>query len=136
MGDEGVGREVPVIPLGAAGIVRCRRCRTYMNPFCQWADGGRRFKCNVCTMLNEAPVEYFSTLDGSGRRRDAEERPELSQGTVEWVAPTEYMVGLIGGPGSGRVGVWADGRPAAVVSALSCSQFDQRQQQQQSQQPP
>lgn len=92
MGDEGVGREVPVVPLGPQGIVRCRRCRTYMNPFCQWADGGRRFKCNVCTMLNEAPVEYFSTLDASGRRRDSEERPELSCGTVEWVAPTEYMV--------------------------------------------
>lgn len=25
-------------------------------------------------------------------RRDAEERPELSRGTVEYVAPTEYMV--------------------------------------------
>ncbi|KIZ05025.1 Protein transport protein [Monoraphidium neglectum] len=46
MGDEGVGNEVPVIPLGPQGIVRCRRCRTYMNPFCSWADGGRRFKCN------------------------------------------------------------------------------------------
>lgn len=68
MADEALGRDVPVIPLGAQGIVRCRRCRTYMNPFCTWVDGGRRFKCNVCAMLNEVPVEYFSTLDANGLR--------------------------------------------------------------------
>ncbi len=35
------GSEVPKIPLGGAGIVRCRRCRAYINPFMQWSDGGR-----------------------------------------------------------------------------------------------
>jgi protein transport protein SEC24 len=92
MADEAKGRPVPVIPLASHGIVRCRRCRTYMNPFVQWADGGRRFRCNVCGMANDVPVEYFSSLDQQGRRRDADERPELSRGTVEWVAPAEYMV--------------------------------------------
>lgn len=43
-------------------------------------------------MLNEIPVEYFCSLDASGRRRDADERPELSKGSVEYVAPAEYMV--------------------------------------------
>jgi protein transport protein SEC24 len=42
--------------------------------------------------LNEVPVEYFCPLDENGRRRDADERPELSHGSVEFVAPTEYMV--------------------------------------------
>jgi hypothetical protein len=158
MADEAKGRSVPVVQLGSAGIVRCRRCRTYMSPFIEWTDAGRRwaararacrvvrtglaageepwerperralcsrcassvhalprecglqcsrcaspahalllyarrFKCNVCAMLNEIPLEYFSALDGSGRRRDADERPELSCGTVEYVAPTDYMVG-------------------------------------------
>ncbi|EFJ52467.1 hypothetical protein VOLCADRAFT_72688 [Volvox carteri f. nagariensis] len=92
MADEFHGRTVPVVQLSSAGIVRCRRCRTYMNPFIQWTDAGRRFKCNVCSMLNEIPVEYFSSLDHNGRRRDADERPELSQGTVEYVAPADYMV--------------------------------------------
>ncbi|GLC34598.1 hypothetical protein PLESTB_001244000 [Pleodorina starrii] len=92
MADECYGRSVPVVQLSSAGIVRCRRCRTYMNPFIQWTDAGRRFRCNVCAMPNEIPVEYFSSLDANGRRRDADERPELSRGTVEYVAPADYMV--------------------------------------------
>jgi len=92
MSDEARGRQVPVVNLGAAGIIRCRRCRTYMNPFMTWTDAGRRYKCNVCALLNEIPVEYFANLDNDGRRRDADERPELCGGTVEYVAPAEYMV--------------------------------------------
>jgi protein transport protein SEC24 len=38
------------------------------------------------------PIEYFCSLDENGRRRDADERPELSCGSVEFVAQTEYMV--------------------------------------------
>ena len=84
---------VPVVPLTAAGIVRCRRCRTYVNPFVQWVDGGRRFVCNVCALANEVPVEYYAPLDAEGKRMDAPgARPELSQGSVEYVAPAEYMV--------------------------------------------
>jgi len=85
-------QDVPVVPLTAAGIVRCRRCRTYINPFVTWADGGRRFACNVCAALNDVPVEYYCALDADGRRLDAGERPELAGGSVEYVAPAEYMV--------------------------------------------
>lgn len=53
MSDEARGRAVPVVNLGGAGIIRCRRCRTYMNPFMGWKEGGRRFQCNVCGLLNE-----------------------------------------------------------------------------------
>lgn len=42
--------------------------------------------------LRAVPGEYFCHLDASGRRYDADQRPELSKGTVEFVAPTEYMV--------------------------------------------
>jgi hypothetical protein len=27
------------------GIIRCKRCRTYINPFVTWADNGRRWRC-------------------------------------------------------------------------------------------
>ncbi|KAG0585748.1 hypothetical protein KC19_2G035200 [Ceratodon purpureus] len=85
------GEEVPVVNF-VGTIVRCRRCRTYINAYVMFTDGGRRWRCNVCSLLNEVPVEYFSPLDENGRRRDADERPELSSGSVEFVAPTEYMV--------------------------------------------
>ena len=35
------GRPVAVSSMGSAGIVRCKRCRTYINPFVTWTDGGR-----------------------------------------------------------------------------------------------
>ncbi|XP_073388243.1 protein transport protein SEC24 A [Physcomitrium patens] len=78
-------------------IVRCQRCRTYINAYVMFTDGGRRWRCNVCAMLNEVnlysiPMEYFCPLDENGRWRDADQRPELSRGSVEFVAPTVYMV--------------------------------------------
>ena len=86
------GENVPVAQFGSSGIVRCRRCRTYINPFVQFIDGGRRFRCNVCQLPNEVPVDYFCTLDANGARRDVLERPELRHGTVEFQASQEYMV--------------------------------------------
>ena len=61
----------------STGIVRCRRCRTYINPFVQFIDGGRRFRCNVCSLPNEVPVDYFCTLDANGRRRGGAVQAEL-----------------------------------------------------------
>jgi len=43
-------------------------------------------------MPNEVPVDYFAGLDQAGRRLDEAQRPELGQGSVEYVAPQEYMV--------------------------------------------
>eukprot|EP00252_Welwitschia_mirabilis_P006493 TRINITY_DN17387_c0_g1_i1.p1 TRINITY_DN17387_c0_g1~~TRINITY_DN17387_c0_g1_i1.p1 ORF type:complete len:1038 (+),score=215.63 TRINITY_DN17387_c0_g1_i1:303-3416(+) len=86
------GEDIPVIDFGPSGIVRCKRCRTYINPFVNFTDGGRRWRCNVCTLLNDVTGDYFAPLDINGRRQDADQRPELSQGSVEFVAPTEYMV--------------------------------------------
>ena len=80
------------IRFGKAGIVRCRRCRAYVNPFVQFIDGGRRWRCNFCGLTNEVPTEYFCPIDQSGRRSDLRDRPELVTGSVEFTAPAEYMV--------------------------------------------
>ncbi|PQQ10286.1 protein transport protein Sec24-like [Prunus yedoensis var. nudiflora] len=66
------GEEVPIVNFGSAGIIRCRRCRTYVNPYVTFTDAGRKWRCNICALLNDAT--------------------RLTQGSVEFVAPTEYMV--------------------------------------------
>jgi len=82
---------VPVLDFGDAGPPRCRRCRTYINPFMQFTHGGNKFVCNMCLFPNnEVEGDYFAPVDGGGRRVDRDVRPELSRGTVEFVVPKEY----------------------------------------------
>jgi len=88
---EGEG-DIDVVHPSAAGIVRCKRCRTYINAFVSWLENGRRWRCNICSQLNETASAYFCHLDERNQRRDKEQRPELSKSVVEWVAPSEYMV--------------------------------------------
>jgi len=84
--------DVPIVQPGSAGIIRCKRCRTYINAFVHWMEQGRRWRCNICAQMNETPAAYFCHLDEKGLRRDRLERPELSEGAVEFIAPAEYMV--------------------------------------------
>ncbi|XP_027349439.1 protein transport protein Sec24-like At3g07100 [Abrus precatorius] len=86
------GEEVPIVNFAPASVVRCRRCRTYVNPYVTFTEAGRKFRCNVCTLLNDVPSEYYAQLDATGKRVDLNQRPELTKGTVEFVAPAEYMV--------------------------------------------
>ncbi len=37
-------------------------------------------------------MEYFCALDANGQRHDLANHPELTQGSVEYLAPQEYMV--------------------------------------------
>ncbi len=83
---------VPVVNFGPAKIVRCRRCRSYVNFSCRFTGGGRHWICSMCQFVNDVPAEYFSPLDERGFRADAAQRPELHRGTIELVAPAEYMV--------------------------------------------
>ena len=45
--------DLPQVPLINNTIVRCRRCRTYLNPFVEQRDQGSRWICNLCYVLNE-----------------------------------------------------------------------------------
>ncbi|GMP32900.1 hypothetical protein CsSME_00006450 [Camellia sinensis var. sinensis] len=83
---------IQVVDFGESGPVRCSRCKGYINPFVKFIDQGRRFICNFCGFTDETPRDYHCNLGPDGRRRDAEERPELCRGTVEFVATKEYMV--------------------------------------------
>ncbi|KAL4810068.1 hypothetical protein BDV18DRAFT_52566 [Aspergillus unguis] len=81
---------IPVLDFGDVGPPRCRRCRTYINPFMSFRAGGNKFVCNMCTFPNDVPPEYFAPIDVSGARVDRMQRPELMQGTVDFLVPKDY----------------------------------------------
>lgn len=92
-GDEGIeNKDVDVVDFGSTEIVRCKKCRTYINPYVGWLDNGRRWRCNICGVMNDTPTSYFSHLDTTGQRRDKDQRPELCNCSVEFIAPADYMV--------------------------------------------
>ena len=86
------GAPPPVVNPAAHGVIRCNECRTYVNPYVEWLDSGGRWRCNICHLANDVPPAYFSPLDQWGRRLDVLSRPELVHGTVDIIAPADYMV--------------------------------------------
>jgi protein transport protein SEC24 len=81
---------IPVLDFGEAGPPRCRRCRTYINPFMTFRSGGNKLVCNMCNFPNEVSPDYYAPVDPSGSRVDRLQRPELMMGTVEYLVPKEY----------------------------------------------
>ncbi|KVI01183.1 Sec23/Sec24 beta-sandwich, partial [Cynara cardunculus var. scolymus] len=86
---------IQIVDFGESGPVRCSRCKCYINPFMKFVDQGKRFICNLCGFTDKTPREYQCNLGPDGRRRDADERPELCRGTVEFVATREYLVRIL-----------------------------------------
>ncbi|KAI1363528.1 hypothetical protein F5Y08DRAFT_309344 [Xylaria arbuscula] len=72
-------------------IARCRRCRTYINPYVTFLDQGHRWRCNMCNLTNDVPqaFDWDASTQKSVNRWD---RYELNHAVVEFVAPQEYMV--------------------------------------------
>ncbi|OZJ02336.1 hypothetical protein BZG36_04591 [Bifiguratus adelaidae] len=79
---------VPVISDGT--ITRCRRCRTYINPFVTFVEGGQRWKCNICALLNDVP-HFFDYDRQTQKALDRWSRPELNHAIVDFICPSEYM---------------------------------------------
>lgn len=80
--------QLPVIQ--SSVIVRCRSCRTYINPFVVFVDQ-RRWKCNLCFRVNELPDE-FSFDPVTKTYGDPQRRPEVKSATIEFIAPSEYTL--------------------------------------------
>eukprot|EP00250_Pteridium_aquilinum_P010450 c19397_g1_i1 orf=566-3775(-) len=87
-----VEEPIQVVDFGESGPVRCTKCKAYINPFMKFIDQGRHFKCNFCGHTNDTPRDYHCNLGPDNRRRDVDSRPELSRGTVEFVATKEFLV--------------------------------------------
>ncbi|XP_058104193.1 protein transport protein SEC24 A-like [Magnolia sinica] len=85
------GEKLPIVNFGPTGIIRCRRCKAHVNPYVTFFYHGRKWCCNLCEFLNDVPDDYLSRSDSSGGRCDAEQQLVSLKGSVEFVAPTEYM---------------------------------------------
>lgn len=91
--ESGNDTAIPVIPLRSGGIKieRCRSCRAYINPYVEWLNGCRQWRCNICGTANKVPIPYYSPVDpATGLRSDINERHELTHACVEFEAPSEY----------------------------------------------
>ncbi|KAJ1555526.1 COPII subunit [Cladochytrium tenue] len=82
--------EAPVPVVDAPRIVRCRRCRMYINPWVQFVEQGTRWKCNMCFLSNEVPT-FFDWDEATRTPVDRLARPELTHSVVEYIAQKEYM---------------------------------------------
>ncbi|KII60596.1 Protein transport protein Sec24C [Thelohanellus kitauei] len=82
--------EFPTVDHGSEGPIRCRRCRAYVNPYIQFVNGGKNFRCNICSCVNDVPDSYFCNLDQSGTRLDYADRPELIYGTYNYETTASY----------------------------------------------
>ncbi|KAH7249678.1 uncharacterized protein BKA55DRAFT_567576 [Fusarium redolens] len=83
--------EDPVPVVQDQVISRCRRCRTYINPYVTFLDQGHRWRCNMCNLTNDVP-QAFDWDAAAQQSVDRWQRPELNHAVVEFVAPQEYMV--------------------------------------------
>eukprot|EP01079_Euglenida_sp_SAG-EU17-18_P007872 gene7872-1406_t len=103
---------IPVVNFASVhpslGVIRCRKCRTYINPYVQFTDAGRKWQCCVCRYSNDVPQHYYSPLDANGVRQhcpglrfsniqlcllsqDIHSRPELTNCSVELLTTQDYM---------------------------------------------
>ncbi|XP_033955019.1 protein transport protein Sec24A isoform X1 [Pseudochaenichthys georgianus] len=80
--------QLPVVT--SSTIVRCRSCRTYINPFVSFLDQ-RRWKCNLCHRVNDVPEEFMYN-PVSRSYGEPHKRPEVQNATIEFIAPSEYML--------------------------------------------
>ncbi|KAL9110109.1 MAG: hypothetical protein Q9227_005303 [Pyrenula ochraceoflavens] len=80
---------IPVVPDQV--ISRCRRCRSYINPFVTFLDHGHRWRCNMCNLTNDVP-QAFDWDAAAQKSLDRWQRSDLNYAVVEFVAPQEYMV--------------------------------------------
>ncbi|XP_053296829.1 protein transport protein Sec24A isoform X3 [Pleuronectes platessa] len=80
--------QLPVVT--SSTIVRCRSCRTYINPFVTFLDQ-RRWTCNLCNRVNDVPEEFMYN-PVSRSYGEPHKRPEVQNATIEFIAPSEYML--------------------------------------------
>ena len=86
------GINLPLIDYGEKEIPRCtyENCRRYLNPFVKFIENGERWICNFCGKINKTEEYYYSNLEQNGIRSNINEKPELTNGSYEFVANKNF----------------------------------------------
>lgn len=76
----GLTDEEEIFPISEdTSIIRCRRCRAYLNPFVELKNNNSKWRCNMCMLLNDIPKIGEITARG-----------EMNNLHYEFRAPSEY----------------------------------------------
>ncbi|KAI7891079.1 Sec23/Sec24 trunk domain-containing protein [Mucor mucedo] len=81
--------EVPLITTGV--VSRCTRCKSFINPFIQFIEGGLKWKCNICTYSDNNVPPAYDWDHVTQQKSDRWSRSELNYGCVDYVATPEFM---------------------------------------------
>ena len=85
------GEEIPTTDYKGEHIVRCKECRAYVNPFVKFIENGTKWICNFCKDVNQTVAYFYSPTDVDGNRLDLDSRPELSNGSIDFIADANYQ---------------------------------------------
>ena len=86
------GVPLPVASFGDGGAVRCGSCAAVLNPFCEWLDDRKAWRCNICGMRNATPKAYYVRLSGDAAEGGGRGGPpELSAPSYELRLGPEYL---------------------------------------------
>ncbi|CAO3653770.1 unnamed protein product [Mucor fragilis] len=81
--------QVPVISHGT--ISRCTRCKSFINPFIQFIEGGLKWQCNICGHDDNNVPPAYDWDHITRQKADRWSTPELNYGCVDYVATSEFM---------------------------------------------
>ena len=84
-------READKIAEVTGPIVRCKRCRTYLNPFVEMIEMGARWRCNLCFFTNDFPANFdYDAVKQAPI--DRSEHPELKNFVYDFAdAGSDYV---------------------------------------------
>lgn len=88
-------QEDPIPVVSDQIISRCRRCRSYINPFVTFLDHGHRWRCNMCNLTNDVP-QAFDWDAALQKPADRALRPDLNHSVVEFVVGLKLEISITG----------------------------------------
>lgn len=91
------------VELSQDPIVRCEKCKTYINPFVEVIPPGTLWKCNMCQSINNNEITFrqirqferngpFNPLENYAVNTSSFLNPELRNNVVDIIAPSSFSI--------------------------------------------